>query len=85
MLQQEGGSDATVSRKRKGNDSSTQPTKKIGPVAALYNHEGEEEESSIPDCVVPHPDYVQQSLTELRELQSKRVAERVAAENILTT
>lgn len=35
----------------------------------------------IADCFVPHPDYVTQSLNELKELQDKRDAELWAAEN----
>lgn len=35
----------------------------------------------IADCFVPHPDYVTQSLNELKDLQEKRDAELWAAEN----
>lgn len=35
----------------------------------------------IAECFVPHPDYVTQSLNELKELQEKRDAELLAAEN----
>lgn len=35
----------------------------------------------VADCFVPHPDYVTQSLIELKELQGKRDAELWAAEN----
>lgn len=77
MFQQEGNADAyTVTRKRKAPD--TQPK----GVASLYHDNEGESESSIPDCVMPHPDYVAHSLSDLRQLQGKRDAELFAAENI---
>lgn len=76
ILQQEGNTDShLVTRKRKSPD---QPK---GVAALYYDNEQEESSSSIPDCVIPHPDYIAQSLTELRQLQGKRDAERIAEEN----
>lgn len=76
ILQQEGNTDShLVTRKRKSPD---QPK---GVASLYYENEQEESSSSIPDCVIPHPDYIAQSLTDLRQLQGKRDAERIAEEN----
>ena len=60
----------------------------IGPVPALGVVDEEEEEdgaASLPNCFMPHPDYITQSISELRQLQGRRDAELTAAENILDT
>jgi len=53
-------------------------------IGVMLHQEGGEMPSrkrKVADCFVPHPDYVAQSLTELRELQDKRDAELFAAAN----
>jgi hypothetical protein len=81
ILQQEGITDFPVKKKRKLPEPPQGPF--IGPVPTLGVPGEDEGESSLPDCFMPHPDYVSQSISELRELQGKRDAELIAAENIL--
>ncbi len=71
MLQQEGITDLPVRKKRKLPEPPQGPF--IGPrVPALGAQDEEDEEpSSLPECFMPHPDYVTQSISELRELKSQ--------------
>lgn len=76
ILQQEGITEPTIGpKKRKA------PEPSQGAVPSLYHEADAEEETSLPSCIMPHPDYVTQSISELRELQGKRDAELFAAEN----
>eukprot|EP00026_Physarum_polycephalum_P008359 Phypoly_transcript_08441.p1 GENE.Phypoly_transcript_08441~~Phypoly_transcript_08441.p1 ORF type:complete len:441 (+),score=97.10 Phypoly_transcript_08441:124-1446(+) len=77
ILQQEGIQDLPI-RKRKQPEPPSGPL--IGPVpASSAPEDGEDDGASLPNCFMPHPDYVSQSLSELRELQGKRDAELSAA------
>lgn len=78
ILQQEGKADMPV-RKRKQPDVPEGPL--VGPSRSLsLPDEGEDDASDLP-CFMPHPDFINQSITELRQLQDKRDAELFAAEN----
>jgi len=80
MLHQEGIQDLPT-RKRKYAEPPPGPL--IGPVpVSSVPDDGDEDAaySSLPNCFMPHPDYISQSLSELRELQGKRDAELIAAE-----
>jgi len=70
-------------------DKKTNEMKSLGftnlQIGMMLEQEGLSEAPSkkrkVADCIVPHPDYVTNSLIELRELQGKRDAELWAAEN----
>lgn len=78
MLQQEGVPvDRVVTKKRKQPDAPSNGV--VGLAISELEREENEEESSLPDCIMPHPDHVAQSLSSLREMQGKRDAELAAA------
>jgi len=80
VLQQEGTDIPT--KKRKVPDS-TPMTYAKGTMPASYHNDDDAQdgETSTPSSIVPHPDFVAQSIVEMRELQGKRDAELFAAAN----
>lgn len=81
ILQQEGITDIPM-RRRKRKHPEVPEGPLIGPLRASdMLDEGEEDTSLELPCFMPHPDFISQSITELRQLQGKRDAELFAAEN----
>lgn len=79
FLQQEGITDIPMRKRRKLPNVPEGPF--VGPTLSIP--EEEEENTDLPNCFMPHPDYISQSITELRQLQRKRKAELFEADNIL--